>query len=154
LEREYRRAKKKIRMDVSFSVNQLAMRKEENRKTRPMTKGQMEAEISKALVAFEKEHMGRGPVDVKSYIVQDMVLIRLRGVLTPAEGHLAKDEDGINLIKQVRAKLLENSCEILAGYIRSITGCGVISFHTDISTKTGERVIVITLEEDVESRFS
>jgi uncharacterized protein YbcI len=154
LEREYRRAKKKIRMDVSFSVNQLAMRKEENRKTRPMTKGQMEAEISKALVAFEKEHMGRGPVDVKSYIVQDMVLIRLRGVLTPAEGHLAKDEDGINLIKQVRAKLLENSCEILAGYIRSITGCGVISFHTDISTKTGERVIVITLEEDMESRFS
>jgi uncharacterized protein YbcI len=141
-------------MNVSFSVNQLAMRKEENRKTRPMTKGQMEAEISKALVAFEKEHMGRGPVDVKSYIVQDMVLIRLRGVLTPAEGHLAKDEDGINLIKQVRAKLLENSCEILAGYIRSITGCGVISFHTDISTKTGERVIVITLEEDMESRFS
>jgi uncharacterized protein YbcI len=130
------------------------MRNEENRKTRPMTKGQMEAEISKALVAFEKEHMGRGPVDVKSYIIQDMVLIRLRGVLTPAESHLAKDEDGIYLIKQVRAKLLENSYEILAGDISNITGCKVISFHTDISTKTGERVIVITLEVDMESRFS
>ena len=64
-----------------------------------MTKGQMEAEISRALIAFEKEHMGRGPLDAKTYIIQDMVLIRLRGVLTPAEAHLAKDEDGIQLIK-------------------------------------------------------
>ncbi|MGD8263383.1 MAG: DUF2294 domain-containing protein [Desulfobacterales bacterium] len=129
------------------------MEKKKIIKTQPMTKGQMEAEISKALIAFEKEHMGRGPVDVKTYIIQDMVLIRLRGVLTPAEGHLAKDEDGIHLIKQVRAKLLENSYGILADSIKSITGCTVISFHTDISTKTGERVIVITLDEDLQRRL-
>lgn len=118
-----------------------------------VTRGQMEAKISKALIAFEKEHMGRGPVDVKTYIIEDMVLIRLRGVLTPAEGHLAKDEDGIHLIKQVRAKLLENSYGILADSIKGITGCSVISFHTDISTKTGERVIVITLDDDLQRRL-
>ncbi|MEE4607045.1 MAG: DUF2294 domain-containing protein [Desulfobacteraceae bacterium] len=129
------------------------MEKKKIIKPQPMTKGQMEAEISRALIAFEKEHMGRGPLDAKTYIIQDMVLIRLRGVLTPAEAHLAKDEDGIQLIKQVRAKLLENSYEILAGSIRSITGCTAISFHTDISTKTGERIIVITLEEDMERRL-
>ena len=119
-----------------------------------MTKGQLEAEISNALIAFEKEHMGRGPVDVKTHIIQDMVLIRLKGVLTPAERHLAKDDEGIHLIKQVRAKLLENSNEILADVIKGITGCEVISFHTDISTKTGERIIIITLAEDLERRFS
>ena len=118
-----------------------------------VTRGQMEAKISKALIAFEKGHMGRGPVDVKTYIIEDMVLIRLRGVLTPAEGHLAKDEDGIHLIKQVRAKLLENSNGILADSIKGITGCSVISFHTDISTKTGERVIVITLDDDLQRRL-
>jgi uncharacterized protein YbcI len=92
-------------------------------------------------------------VDVRTHIIQDMVLIRLKGVLTPAEQHLAKDEEGISLIKQVRAKLLENASEILAEVIKGITGCAVISFHTDISTKTGERIIVITLEEDMERRL-
>lgn len=117
------------------------------------TKGQIEAEISKALNAFEKEHMGRGPLDVKTYIIKDMVLIRLIGVLTPAERHLAKDEEGIYLIKQVRAKLLENSHMLLAQAIQDITGSKIVSFHTDISTQTGERFIVITLQEDLEKTF-
>ena len=114
----------------------------------------MEAEISNALIAFEKDHMGRGPVDVRTHIVQDMVLIRLKGVLTPAERHLAKDKEGIHLIKQIRAKLLENSNAILADVIKGITGKAAISFHTDISTKTGERIIIITLAGDLERGFS
>jgi len=114
------------------------------------SKGQVEAEISNALISFEKEHMGRGPVDVRSHIIEDMVLIRLKGVLTPAEKHLAKDADGIQLIKQVRAKLLENSSKMLADVIMGITGIRVVSFHTDISTKAGERLIIITFEQDVE----
>ncbi|OEU44651.1 MAG: hypothetical protein BBJ60_10430 [Desulfobacterales bacterium S7086C20] len=119
-----------------------------------MTKGQMEAEISNALIAFEKEHMGRGPEDVKTHIIQDMVMIRLKGVLTPAERHLAQDEEGVQLIKQVRAKLLENSHKLLADVMENITGCGTISLHTDISTKTGERFIIITLSKNLEEIFS
>jgi len=145
--------KKGLSAELNFLVNQPNMGKKKIIKTQPMTKGQTEAEVSNALIAFEKDHMGRGPVDVRTHIIQDMVLIRLKGVLTPAEQHLAKDEEGINLIKQVRAKLLENASEILAEVIKGITGCAVISFHTDISTKTGERIIVITLEEDMERRL-
>lgn len=128
-----------------------------NRRTRTdqrKSKGQMEAEIGNALTAFEIEHMGRGPVDVRSYIVEDMVLIRLKGVLTPAERHLAQDDYGIQLVKQVRAKLLENSCAMLSDAISRITGVPVVSFHTDISTKTGERMLVITLEQDLEKKLS
>ena len=118
------------------------------------SKGQVEAEISNALIAFEKEHMGRGPVDVRSHIIEDMVLIRLKGVLTPAERHLAKDADGVQLIKQVRAKLLENSSKMLEEVIMDITGIRVVSFHTDISTKAGERVIIIIFEQDVEKKLA
>lgn len=120
---------------------------------RSKNKGQLEAEISKALILFEKEHMGRGPEDVKSYIIHDILLIRLKGVLTPAEKGLAKDDEGIQLVKQVRAKLLENSNKILAKEIADITGCSVVSFHSDISTQTGERYIIITLSEDLEQRL-
>lgn len=112
----------------------------------------MEAEISNALISFEREHMGRGPVEAKTYIIQDMVLIRLKGVLTPAERHLAIDEEGIQLIKQVRTKLMENAHAMLKDIIQRITGVSPVSLYTDISTKTGERFIIITFEEELESR--
>ncbi len=116
------------------------------------TKGQVEAEISKAIVKFEREYMGRGPTGVKTSIVQDMVLVRLTGVLTPAEEHLVKLE-GVELIKQVRAKLLESGRSLLEAEIQGLTGCQVLSMHADLSTKTGERVILFTLDTNLEERL-
>lgn len=116
------------------------------------TKGQVEAEISEALVKFEREYMGRGPTRVKTYIVQDMIIVRLAGVLTPAEEHLIRIE-GVELIKQVRAKLLESGRRLMEEAIRRITGCQLMSMHADLSTKTGERVILFTLEKNLEERL-
>ena len=113
------------------------------------TKGQIEAEISEAIIKFEKEYMGRGPDETKTYIIGDIVLIRLRGVLTPAEKQLAKTDDNLKgraLIKQVRIELLEKARVLLENIIQDVLGEKVITMHTDISTITGERVIIFTLE--------
>jgi uncharacterized protein YbcI len=115
----------------------------------PRTKGQIEAEISEAVIKFEKEYMGRGPLETKSHIVDDMVLVRLKGVLTQAEHQLASADDttkGRELIKQVRIELLEKGRPLLESAIQSITKREVKSLHTDISTATGERVILFTLD--------
>ncbi len=77
------------------------------------TKGQIEAEISNALILFEKDYMGRGPTECKTYIIDDMVLVRLKGVLTQAEQQLAKNEEGTALIKKVRSNLLEQGRGLL-----------------------------------------
>ena len=119
----------------------------------PKTSGQLEAEIGNALIQFEKDFMGRGPKETRAYIVEDMVLVRLKGVLTPAEQQLAKNAAGTDLIKQIRSNLLEQAREILSETIEKITGCTVISLYTDISTKTGERVILFTLNENLAERF-
>ena len=111
------------------------------------TKGQIEAEISEAIVKFEIEHMGRGPKEARTYLVDDMVFVRLKGVLTPAEEQLAKTPEGADLIKKTRVQLLEGARVLLERIIVDITGSQVKSLHSDISTKTGERVIVLTLEE-------
>lgn len=118
-----------------------------------ITKGQMEAQISVAIINFEKEYMGRGPKEIKTYIIKDMIFIRLKGVLTPAEEQLAKTDEGANLIKKVRVQLLESAKVLLNSIIKEITGYNVISMHTDISTKTGERIIVFTLNNDLEDSF-
>jgi uncharacterized protein YbcI len=119
------------------------------------TKGQIEAEISEAIIRFEKEYMGRGPLETKSFIIDDMILVRLKGVLTQAEYQLASSSDnsrGRNLIKEVRIELLERGRPLLEEVILAITKQPVRSLHTDISTSTGERVILFTLERPVEFR--
>src|SRR5581483_10380992 len=115
-------------------------------------KKKLEAEISNALIQFEKDYMGRGPMETRAYIVEDMILVRLKGVLTPAEQQLAKNQEGTPLIKRVRSSLLEQARELLTGEIEKMTGSKVISLHTDISTKTGERVILFTLNENLEKK--
>ena len=113
------------------------------------TRGQIEAEISEAIIKFEKEYMGRGPLETKTYILDDLILVRLKGVMTQAEHQLATSEEnprGRELIKQVRIQLLEKGRPLLEAVIHSITGRKIIRLHTDISTITGERVIIFTLD--------
>jgi len=108
--------------------------------------GQIEDEIAKAFVAFEKEYMGRGPKEASCKIMGDMIVVRLTGVLTPAEQHLAKNAEGIDLVKKMRASLLEGAKDLVYALIADVTGRGVVSMHTDVSTRTGERVFVFTLD--------
>lgn len=114
------------------------------------TRKELEREIGQAIVRFEKEWMGRGPLQSRVYLLDDLVLIRLGDVLTPAEHKLAEvetKERGRYLIKQVRQELLERGRPLLEAIIRDVLKIEVVSLHTDISTKTGERIIVFTLAE-------
>jgi uncharacterized protein YbcI len=116
------------------------------------TKGQVEAQVCEAVTKFEKEYMGRGPLEIKAYIIDDMVLVRLKNVLTPAEIKLAEasgHKDGRELIKRIRIALLEQGRPLLESALESILNVTIISLHTDISTVTGERVILFSLSAPV-----
>ncbi len=116
------------------------------------TRGQVEAEITKAMIRFERERMGRGPADIRTRIVQDMVIVRMADILTPAERSLIR-AGGVELLKQVRMKLLESEREPLADLLREATGCEVASMYSDLCAKTGERLIVFVLSGNPESRW-
>jgi uncharacterized protein YbcI len=123
------------------------------RSSHERTKGQLEAAISEAMIRFEKEHMGRGPLETKTYLIDDMIIVRLKGVLTRAEHALVKSDRGVRareLIKQVRIELLENGRNLLEDMVRTITRRKIRSLHTDISTETGERIIIFTLDKPPE----
>jgi uncharacterized protein YbcI len=114
------------------------------------SKGMIEAEISEAMIKFEKEYMGRGPLETKTYIVEDMVIVRLTKVLTRAEEQLTRTAEGLALIKKVRVTLLEEARHLLEAIIKDIADSQVLSMHTDISTTTGERVIIFVLDRNLE----
>ena len=119
----------------------------------PKTLGQIEAELTKAIVRFEKEYLGRGPKDARTYIIADMIFIRLQGILTPAEQKLAESKDGRTLVKETRRQLFESSKPLLEGMVQEITGANLISLHTDMSSQTGERIVVLVTDANLEAQF-
>lgn len=117
------------------------------------TKGVLEAEISKVLTHWEKNYLGRGSVSVKSDIVRDMVVVVLKGVLTPAEYAVCQEKEGLLSVKKMRNSLVESGVKEIKEALSTITGFEVVNFHTDLSTKTGERVMVFRLSEDLQSKL-
>jgi uncharacterized protein YbcI len=115
-----------------------------------MTKGQLEAKISEAVSKFELEYMGRGPKLIRTYIINDMIIIRLSGVLSPSEQKLTDNPQGVELFKKVRSTLFEGGRGYLETLITDIINVAIVSTHSDISTKTGEKIIIITTDSNIE----
>ncbi|MCL6517630.1 DUF2294 domain-containing protein [Alicyclobacillus sp.] len=118
------------------------------------TKGWMEAEISKALTRWEKDYLGRGSVSVKTDILRDMIIVSLQGILSAAEYALCESLEGMLSVKRNRTSLVESGVEDLKGIIREITGEEVRNFYTDLSTRTGERIMVFRLHDDLEKKLT
>lgn len=94
--------------------------------------------------------MGRGPKDIHAHLIDDLLIVRLRGVLTSAEQHLVQTlpvDKGRDLLKQVRSQLIEIARPRLEEIVRDITGVLSVSLHHDISTTTGEEIVIFTLAE-------
>lgn len=114
------------------------------------TQSETETAIRNAIIKFEQEFMGRGPTEVRAFILHDIVLVRLKGVLTPAERQLAKNPEGVDMVKRIRQNLISQGREKLSTQISAITGAEVVGLFTDIETHIGERMIVFTLNRDLD----
>jgi len=119
--------------------------------SRPRTRGELEAAISRAFMQLEKEYTGRGPTETRTFLIEDILLVRLKGVMTPAEIKLtAADSRGASLIKQTRMELTNIKRPQLETLIRDLLGVQLRSVYTDICTQTGERVVVMSLDRHPE----
>jgi uncharacterized protein YbcI len=114
------------------------------------TLGEIEAAICEGIAHFEQEYMGRGPKDIHTHLIGDLLVVRLQGVLTAAEQQLVKTlppEKGRDLLKQVRTQLIQTALPVLEKLVHEVTGIRVLSLHHDISTRTGEEIVLFTLAE-------
>jgi len=114
------------------------------------TQGELEAAVCDGMTRFEQEYMGRGPKDIRAHLIGDLLVVRLQGVLTAAEQQLVKSvtpDKGRDLLKEVRTQLIETARPIMQVMIEEVTGVKVVSLHHDISTTTGEEVVLFTLAD-------
>jgi uncharacterized protein YbcI len=112
------------------------------------TRGELESAICLGMTRFEQEYMGRGPRDVQAFLLNDLLIVRMKGVMSAAEQHLVETlppEKGRDLLKQVRTQMMESARKQVDSMIQLITGVEVRSLHHDISTRTGEEIVIFTL---------
>jgi uncharacterized protein YbcI len=112
------------------------------------TQGEIEAAICQGMSQFEQDYMGRGPKNIHAHLIGDLLVVRLQGVLTAAEQQLVKSlsaEKGRDLLKEVRTQLMETARPLMEVMVAEVTGVKVLSLHHDISTITGEEVVLFTL---------
>ena len=118
-----------------------------------MTKGQIEDTIAKEITKFYAKALGIGPQETRVYIVEDMVIIRLKGKLFPIEERLLEGKNGVALVKDIRRNLHKVLTKHLSEIVTDITKNKVISAHSDTSTKTGERMEVFILNNNYQEEL-
>jgi len=119
------------------------------------TQGEIESAICEFICRLQQEYMGRGPKNIRAHLIGDLLVVRLLGVLTASEQQMVKSlptGKGRDLLKQVRIHLIESSRPLMEAMVHEVTGVKVVSLHHDISTVTGEEVVLFTLTESPEYR--
>ena len=111
----------------------------------------MENAIRNAIIKFEQEFMGRGPEEVKAFVVRDLVVVRLKGVLTPAERQLAKTPDGVDMVKRLRQTLIAQGRDKLCEQVSDITGAKILTLFTDMDVQIGEKIFVFTVDRELQN---
>ena len=127
-----------------------ARRIRNERKSKTLTQAECEAAICEGIIRFQEEYLGWRSEKIHAYFIKDLLVIRILGVLTLAERQLSKSASpgkGRNLIKQVRNQLLEVARPMLESLVHEVAGVKVLSMHHDISTVTGEEVVLFSLAE-------
>jgi uncharacterized protein YbcI len=134
------------------------------------SQGEIEAAVCDGISRFQQEFIGRGPKDIHAHLIGTLLVVRLQGVLTPAERQLIAPRDepaeagsgnghgngngnghengnGRSLLKQVRAHMVATGRNRLESIVEESVGVKLVSVHHDISTITGEELIVFSLAE-------
>lgn len=146
-----------LRCNIKVRLTSMANPIWDSQETVMKSQGEIEAAVCEAISRFEQDYMGRGPKHIQAHLITDLLIVRLQGVLTAAEQHLVKTlpaEKGRDLLKQVRTQLIETARTNLEALVHGITGVKPLSLHHDISTRTGEEIVIFTLAESPVCRES
>ncbi len=93
--------------------------------------GALLARISNEMVRAQKEFFGKGPTQAKSYMLDDMLIIVMRGGMTAAEKTMLEfgHADQVREFRQ----LFENSMtERLTGTMEELTGRKVATYQSQV----------------------
>ncbi len=87
--------------------------------------------ISTEIVHAQKQFFGKGPVQARSYFLDDMLFVVMHGGLTTAESTML-DFGERDLVRQFRQVFENRMTERLTGIIEDLTGRKVLTYQSQI----------------------
>ena len=97
----------------------------------PRRGDEMLMRISNEMVRAQKQFFGKGPTQAKSYILDDMLIIVMRGGMTTAEKTLL-DFGQQDLVRQFRQTFENEMTKRLTDMVEDITGRSVCTYQSQV----------------------
>lgn len=106
----------------------------------------VEEEFSQEITALLRTHLGLETIEAQAHFVDDLILIRVRGVLTPAEISLAERSDGQELVEGTLYQLFETTRPFVGKLVRESVGRDLLNLRFYLDTVTGEQLILVWVD--------
>jgi uncharacterized protein YbcI len=94
----------------------------------PLSGGRLLSAISKSIVAIIREHYGRGPMKAKTYVLDDLVVVVMRGSGFTALEQTIMDDDGADRVVAMRHEFQRLMAGRYTDAIAGLTGREVVAF--------------------------
>jgi uncharacterized protein YbcI len=116
--------------------------------TGTISRGQLAAAISNAMVGIHSKHYGKGPTKAKTYLVDDVVVTVMSDVFTTVERTLIDNGKG-ELVRDVRTTFQYTMRSEFTDAIQQITGREPRAFISQIDWEADIAVEVFLLTDGV-----
>ena len=87
--------------------------------------------ISTEIVRAQKEYFGKGPVEAKSYFLDDMLVVVMKGGFTTAEKTML-DFGEPDTVREFRQAFENRMTDQLTGLIEDLTGRTVVNYQSQV----------------------
>ena len=91
----------------------------------------MLARLSDEMVRAKKQFFGKGPEQAKSYMLDDLLIVVMRGGLTTAEETMLRFGQQ-DMVRQFRQLFENEMTEVLTGLVEQTTGRAVVNYQSQI----------------------
>lgn len=93
-----------------------------------LTGGRLLAQISTSIVALLREHYGRGPMKAKTYAIDDIIVVVMRGSGFTALEQTHMDSGQPGRVVEMREEFQAMMAERYKHTIKALTGRNVVAF--------------------------
>ena len=106
---------------------------------------QLKRHIVDVVTRFEQDQMSITPDLVAVALHPDLLVVTLRGVTSPAEKHLAREQPGRTLLGELYGGLFNSVKQVLEVAIEDVLGDQVERSNMTVEPESGNGVMLFTL---------
>ena len=107
---------------------------------------EIESAVAEAMTKFLRKQMGERAAGVITEVASDAIIVRVKGIMPPAERYLIKNQEGMKLLKELKEKLIERAKPLLEAMIKNLIDAEVVDIYSSFNPASNEHIEIFTLD--------